>query len=241
MHEFSKASKKRVFFALALDYFFLSALLQLASNLFLPEAYGIDEFGVNFLICCLLELIILKVFHRNVGAWLLGIYQSRETDKKGKPKRVFIVESEILRRESWLTMLLAYFCFSSGCKALYRWTLYSADFPIFGFYLNNFAAASYNIFSALLYFVTSYFIYHVSKKSIFWVFLTSFLQLASVWQSRHLLGDSMVQAISYRRSLTGRATGKEEIEMIQAMVPEAFFLIAGLFIILFLSQARRLR
>ncbi len=239
--QFLKASKKRVLFALLLDYFFLSALLQLLSSLFLPKAFGIDEFGVNFLICCLIELIVLRVFQRNVGAWLLGIYQSRELDKKGKSKRVFIVESEILRRESWLTMLLAYFCFSSGCKALYYWTLYPVDFPVFGFYLNSFATVSYSIFSALLYFITSYFIYQVSKKSIFWVCLTSFLQLASVWQSRHLLGDAMEQAISHRRSLTGRATGKEEVEIIQAMVPEAYFLAAGLFLILFLSQAKRLR
>jgi len=241
MSGFVQASKKRVFFALVLDYFFLSSTLQLCGSLFLPEAYGIDEFGVNFLICCMLELIILRVFGRNVGAWFLGLYQSNIVNEKGKAKTVYVVEADIRIRENWLTMFLAYFCFSSGCKSLYYWTIYPVDFPIFGFYLKTFPTAVYNIFSAGLCFATAFFIYRVSKKAIFWAFSATFFQIASIWQSRHLIDDAMAEAVTYRRSLTGRETGAEELEFIKSIFPEGYFLIAGLFLIVFLSQAWRFR
>jgi hypothetical protein len=79
------------------------------------------------------ELVMLGVLRTSPGRRVLGItYAQAEGGRT-----VLVVDSDLKKRESWVTMLLGIVLLNQGAKDLVRWTQWHTALPVFGFDLDR--------------------------------------------------------------------------------------------------------
>ena len=208
------ASKKRILLSVYLDYLFFAVLWELLVYFTWPDRNL--PFWAEFLTFGILEAVVY-VRWGSFGMHILSI--DRATRQ---------VDPLIYRHETWLTMLLGVLLFLEGTKQLVRWTQYVVAQPAFGFMLDLPTQVAVNVVTGAVSVCAGYLFLKLHRSG-FWIALAvGIVAIISYVLSWPLWDQAVAQLATVRRQHQGLPVRQDEIEFMQAIVPEALIALMGL-------------
>jgi hypothetical protein len=125
------ASRERIALAILLDFFALGIPYGFAAAL-VSGGSADGPPGAGLVLFAIAEFVLLVVFRRSLGYWLLGI----SVAPQGKPQ----LDSAWRSRESRVTMAVGVALFATGASGMTSWTAGQTPIPYFGLPLGSFAS-----------------------------------------------------------------------------------------------------
>ena len=210
------ATKKRMLVALYLDFILFMVVWGLA------EHFLVKEDGLSFWMAVaafvLIRAATRKVFH-SPGSVMLGI------NRDGSVNR------DIYTRENWLTILLGALFMLEGTKQLVRWTQILVPEPFFGFVPEPGLEILINVATGILFVVIGYLFLRLERVGLALGISSVVGTIISCLLSWSLWDRTVAQVVVARRQAQSLPVREEEVETMQAIMPEGIVILAVVFLV----------
>jgi hypothetical protein len=240
------AKKRRLLLSGYIDYLLFCipwAILFWAINRFIDEELT-PGFSWRFLGFLILETLLVRQIKWSPGNKLLGIRirnpgPSEQESQESLGGRVFLVEADLLRRETWWTMLLGVLLIQEGAKNIVRCTMWTPPIPFFGHLLGDTSSPLVMLGVGGLSCAIGMGILRLCGYPILLGLVYSIGTSASMWLSWEILPKWIHQYVTVKRAFQGLSVRPGEEEFMQTFMPYAFVVVPLVFALWLIPYAIR--